>query len=762
VTGSVEVMKSQAFRSQPEVTAKGDLTMFATIARFCVARRRWVLAAWVLLLVIGLAAGAMTFMRLKDSNSSGSSESARGAAIVAQATRMGPSVVVLVQGPPVNAASTRAAVQALTAKLDRVPGVTGAVNTYTSPNPQLRSRDGHASLIVVSLRKGIGMTPESTAVTAMRADAVGAVPGAQVKIGGDAAVMADNMNASTSDLIRANLIAFPVLLVALFFIFGGLRAALLPLFAALAASAGTFIPLLGVTYLTGLASYALDVVMLLGLGLAVDYSLLMVNRFREARATGADVPAAVEHTMATAGRTVTFSALTVATALSGLFAFGDPSFTSVAVAGIATVLVALAAALTLVPALLACWGPKLGAARRQNAEDGLFGRLARKVQARPWLAAVGVAGLLAAAALPFLHAHYGNGDPRALPASAQSRQVAQTLAARFPGMGADPIQVVTRIPATDPRIGAYAASLAHQPGVAAVSVEHELRGNVSVIDVIPSGSTQGAAAHLVDVLRGHRPAFRTWVTGSAASLADFKAEIASRAPYAAAWIALATFALLFLMTGSVLIPLKALVMNTLSLGATFGALVWVFQDGHLASVLGFTAFGAIEAWAPVIIFTFAFGLSMDYEVFLLSRIKEAYDETGNTNDAVAHGLQRSGRIITSAAFAILIVFAGFAAGQTLGIKEMGLALAIAVAVDATLVRCVLVPATMTLLGKANWWAPGPLRRLHHRIGLHEAPALPASPATALPPAALPAAPAVHGRELADAEARREEDLLPIA
>jgi RND superfamily putative drug exporter len=299
-------------------------------------------------------------------------------------------------------------------------------------------------------------------------------------------------------------------------------------------------------------------------------------------------------------------------------------------------------------------------------------------------------------------------------------------------MQADPIQVVARIPAGDPRIGAYAASLAHQPGVAAVSVEHGLHGNVSVIDVTPTGATQGSAAeHLVSVLREHRPDFTTYVTGSAASLADFKAEIASRIPYAVAWIALATFALLFLMTGSVLIPVKALAMNILSLGATFGALVWVFQDGHLSGPLGFTAFGAIEAWAPVIIFTFAFGLSMDYEVFLLSRIKEAHDEGNTTNDAVANGLQRSGRIITSAALLILIVFLGFASGQTLGIKEMGLALAIAVAVDATLIRCVLVPATMTLLGPANWWAPAPLRRLHQRIGLHEGPAAPAPSALAL-------------------------------
>jgi RND superfamily putative drug exporter len=726
--------------------------MFTTIARVCVAHRRWVLAGWVLLLVIGLAAGAMTMNRLKDSNTNGSTESARGATIVNRATHMGPTAVVLVQGRPVNAPGTRAAVQTLTAKLDRLPNVTGAVNAYTSPNPQLRARDGRASLIVVSLAKNTGMMSQATAVDSMRTLAAGAVPGAQVKVGGDAGAMDDNMTDSLKDLMWANLIALPLLLVALVFIFGGVRAALLPVFAGLATSAGAFIPLLGVTYVTGLASYALDVVMLLGLGLAVDYSLLMVNRFREARASGASVAAAVEHTMATAGRTVTFSALTVATALSGLLAFTDPTFTSVAIAGIAAVLVALAGALTLIPALLAAWGAKLGAKARQDATDGMFGKLARTVQARPALAALGVAGLLAAAVLPFAHVNYGLGDPRTLPASSQSYQVDKALLGSFPGMAADPIQVVARIPASDARVGAYAASLAHQPGVAAVSVEHGLRGDVSVIDVTPAGSTQGATAErLVGVLRGDRPAFRTWVTGSAASLADFKAEITARAPFAAAWIALATFALLFLMTGSVVIPVKALVMNVLSLGATFGALVWIFQDGHLASLLGFTAFGAIEAWAPVIIFTFAFGLSMDYEVFLLSRITEAHDEGHPTNDAVAHGLQRSGRIITCAAVAIGIVFLGFASGQTLGIKEFGLALAIAVAVDATLIRCVLVPATMTLLGNANWWAPAPLRRLHQRIGLREAPALPVAPVhatgTVRPIGAPPNSP---GRELVGA------------
>ena len=202
---------------------------------------------------------------------------------------------------------------------------------------------------------------------------------------------------------------------------------------------------------------------------------------------------------------------------------------------------------------------------------------------------------------------------------------------------------------------------------------------------------------------------------------DFKHNISTRFPWALALIALATFGLLFLMTGSVLVPIKALIMNVLSLGATFGALVWIFQDGHLSGLLGFDAFGAIEVWVPVVVFVFAFGLSMDYEVFLLARIKEAYDQGGDSNQAVASGMQHSGRIITSAAALVVIVFLGFALGDNLGIKQMGLALAIAVLVDATLVRCLLVPATMTLLGNANWWAPAPLRRLHDRFGLSEAP-----------------------------------------
>jgi RND superfamily putative drug exporter len=694
--------------------------MFAKVAHLSVRRRRWIITAWMLLFIVGIAAGAQLFMRLKDSSGGSGTESTRGAVALEHAQRSGPMAAVLVSGARVDSPSTRDDVEALTARLARIPDVASVTDTYSSRDPMLRSQDGRSSLVLVTLRKGVDMMGRQMAVDAMRQTVRDSVPGATVRVGGDVAEMRDSMVAVQHDLYRGELLSVPVLLVALFFIFGGFRAALLPVFGALAAGAVTLVPLLGVTYLTDLAPYALDVVMLFGLGLAVDYSLLMVNRFREARGDGREVAAAVEHTVTTAGRTVLFSALTIAAALSGLLVFSDPTFTSVAVSGVATVLVALAVALSLVPALIASWGHRLGSQTRRDAAEGRFGRLAHRVQRRPVLAAVGVTAVLVSAALPFLHATFSNGDPRTLPASSESRQVAERLLTDFPGAQADPVFVVARVHADDPRLASYVREVGQLPGVESATVQRGLDGDVSVVDVVPAGSTQSATARqLVAELRKDRPEFDTMVTGQAAGLVDFEHVIVTRAPYAALLIALTTFTLLFLMTGSVLVPLKALVMNTLSLGATFGALVWVFQDGHLSGALHFTAFGSIEAWLPVIVFVFAFGLSMDYEVFLLSRIKESYDASGDTDKAVADGLQRSGRIITAAAFLILVVFLGFAAGQSLGIKEMGVALAVAVAVDATLVRCVLVPATMTLLGRANWWAPTWLRRVHHRFGLSE-------------------------------------------
>ncbi len=697
--------------------------MFATIGKFATRRRRLLLLAWLALFVAGVVVGGGVFMKLKNSNGNSGAESVRGYTLMSAAQTHGMPLVAVVDGPPVDAPATRDAVRAAAHKPSGVPGVSGVTTAYDSQDPMLRARDGRASLIVIATVKTDDMMAMQKTVVRVREALHGSVPGASVKVGGQLAVMHEEMMTAQSDMVRGELITIPILLIALLFVFRGVRAALLPILGALATVSGALLLLLGATKVVDVSNYAVDVIVLFGLALAVDYSLLMVNRFREERASTSDIPAAVQRTVAAAGRTITFSALTVIASLGGLFAFGDPTFSSLAIGGIATTVLALAAGLTLIPALLAVWGRRVKPVARASAEGGLFGRLARKVQRRPVIVAVLAAGALLLAGTPFLSANYGSGDPRVLPASYESRQVTDVLLARFPGKQADPIQVVAQLPAGDRRVQADAGRIAGMRGVAAVAVE-DMPGNLSVIDVIPEGSSQGATARqVVTQLREHRPRYATYVTGSAAFLMDFEHRIASRLPWALGFIALATMVLLFLMTGSILVPVKAIVMNTLSLGATFGALVWIFQDGHLSGLLGFQAFGAIEVWCPIVVFVFAFGLSMDYEVFLLSRIKESYDEYPDSDHAVAAGLQRSGRIITSAAVLVMIAFLGFAMGENLGTKQMGVALALAVLVDATLVRCLLVPATMTLLGDLNWWAPRPLRRLHARVGLREEPVL---------------------------------------
>jgi RND superfamily putative drug exporter len=696
--------------------------MFASLGRFATRRRRLLLFGWLVLFVVGIAVGGGVFMKLKTPNGSSTAESVRGAALLDAASTHGMPVVAVVDGPAIDDPATRGAVQAAARHVDAVSGVTSVVTAYDTPDPMLRAHDGHASLIVITTAKTDDMMTGNRIVEGVREALHGAVPGATVKVGGQLAVMHEEMKTSQNDLVRGQIITLPILLIALLFVFRGFRAAVLPILGALVTVAGALLLLLGVTKIVDVASYAVDVVALFGLALAVDYSLLMVNRFREERGAGHDVPTAVEHTTAAAGRTITFSALTVIASLAGLFAFGDPIFSSLAIGGIVTTVLALAAGLTLIPALLAAWGRKIKPMARAAAEDGAFGRLARWVQRRPVLVVLLAGAGLLAAGMPFVSANYGSGDPRVLPTSYESRQVTDTLLARFPGKQAEPIQVVAKLPATDPRVLADAARIRSVPGVADVAVEQTRPGNLSVIDVIPQGSSQGTTAqNVVSYLRSHRPDHPTYVTGSAPFLMDFEHQISSRLPWALLFIALATMVLLFLMTGSILVPLKAIVMNTLSLGATFGALVWIFQDGHLSNLLGFQAFGAIEVWCPIVVFVFAFGLSMDYEVFLLARIKECYDECGDSDHAVATGLQRSGRIITSAAALVMIAFLGFALGENLGTKQMGVALALAVLVDATVVRCLLVPATMTLLGKVNWWAPHPLRKLYLRYGLREAP-----------------------------------------
>ena len=483
---------------------------------------------------------------------------------------------------------------------------------------------------------------------------------------------------------------------------------------------GALLILLWVSHLADISAYSVNVVTMLGLGLAVDYSLLVISRFREERAAGFELPEAIERTLATAGRTVAFSGLTVAASLCGLLAFAEPFLRSLAWGGIGVVLVAMVAAVTLVPALLGLWGRRIRPGAASSSDHGLFYRLSRLVQRAAPVIVVLVAALLVVLALPFRHARLENSGLESLPRSSESRQLFDTVEDRFQGGGTDPVVVVVESAPGSPAVAGYLRRVGQLPGVARAEARPGTPPRLTVLDVVPEGPSEGPeATRLVGRIRAlDRPA-AGGVTGPAAFLVDYRESLGGRLPYALGLIGLATFVLLFLMTGSVVVPVKAIVMNVLSLGASFGALVWVFQEGHLSGLLGFDPPGMVDISIPVLIFVFAFGLSMDYEVFLLSRIKEAWDQTGDNDRAVALGLQRTGRIVTSAAALIVVVFCGFAAGELLTIKEVGLGMAIAVVLDATVVRMLLVPATMKLMGRWNWWAPPALRRFHDRFGMGE-------------------------------------------
>lgn len=694
--------------------------MLATVGRFCVRHRRLVALAWLGVFAGGLGFGVQVFDRLGADYSESTVESYQGSELLARSAPGGARILALVESDrPLTPGSPEAGrVREILADVSRIGGVARVLDPVGPPAvPGLLTPDRRAALVTVELAR---IQQESTVehTTRRLRDLDG--DGLRVVLGGDMLLEDELAEQSRRDTELGEFVALPLTLLVMVGLFGGLVAAGIPFLGALASIAGGLAMLAGLSYRLSLDPSVPSVTTVMGLGLSIDYALLIVSRYREERGLGRGMEDAVVVTMATAGRTISFSALTVATSLCGLFVFDDPIFRALGAAGVSVVVVALLAGLTLAPALLALFHRRITTPAGKVADDGGFARLARLTQRRPVVVTVGLSVLLLAAGAPFLGVQFRNGGAELLPESFESRQFAERTAARFPLSATEPVVVLARVPVD--RLQAYASSVSDLPGVRRVAPAAQRQDGWSSVEITPYGQSQGEPARaLVRALRDNRPDFRSWVTGDAAVLLDFQGVVKAGLPGALLVLGLGTFVLLFLMTGSVLVPVKALVMNTLSLGATFGVLVLVFQEGYGADVLGFTSSGALETWVPVIVFAFAFGLSMDYEVFLLSRVKELYD-AGMPNDrAVEVGLQRSGRIITSAALLMLIVFLGFAAGKLLGIKQMGVALATAVVVDATLVRCLLVPATMTLLGDRNWWAPGWLRRVHDRIGLRELP-----------------------------------------
>jgi uncharacterized membrane protein YdfJ with MMPL/SSD domain len=721
--------------------------MFDRLGRTMFRRRRWVVTIALAFAVVAGVWGTQVFGSLVGGGfEDPASESARAAAQADSRIGRDAADVVVVYRSDSRTVDDPAFQQAVTRTLGALPDdvVERTVTYWGTKSPALVSRDRHATYAVLGLRgdeaeRGDGLAKIQDRLVA---------PGLDTTVGGNVVVNRDISDRISADIAKAETLSMPVLAVLLIIIFGSLAAASLPLAVGGLAILGAFTALRGLTYVTDVSVFSVNVVTILGLGLAIDYGLFMVSRFREELARTSTVEDAVAATMTTAGRTVAVSGVTVAVSLAGLLIFPQVFLRSMGLGGLAAVLIAMVSALTVLPALLGLLGHRIDALsvrrllRPRNqprgtqprgpkpptaVEHGFWYRLAHSIMRRPVVYAVGVLAVLLVAGAPFLRVQFGGIDTRALPAGTESRQVAETIDRDFVRNANSPIEAVVTLPsaadgpAGKAALGEYVATLTTLPGVTSADVTGAAGDTARVSVGYDADPLSTAARDVVDRVRAARaPAGgEVLVGGQTAQLTDQLHSVGSRLPWMALIVISATFVLLFLAFGSVVLPVKAIVMNVLSLGASFGALVLIFQDGHLSGLLDFTSTGTVEATQPILVLAIVFGLSMDYEVFLMSRIREEYDRTGDNTAAVAVGLQRSGRIITSAALLILVVIGLFSISGIAFIKLIGVAMVIAVVIDATIVRALLVPATMRLLGDANWWAPAPLRRFYRRYGIRE-------------------------------------------
>ncbi len=680
--------------------------MFDALARFTETRRRLVLASAVVFVFLAGALGGPV-AGLLDTGASDfddpNAEALQASRDVQRATGASalPTVIALVRGPTADAEAV----------LRADPGIARVV-------PGAPSRDGRSAYLLAWTRTGT----DDEVVTARLERALGP----EVTLGG-LAVAAPQVGTQVSeDLARAEMLAFPLLFLFSLFVFRGVVAALLPLGVGMLTVLGSFLVMRGVDTVVPMSIYALNLIVGLGLGLAIDYSLFVVSRFREELERQPDTSAALRRTLATAGRTVLFSSVTVAAALASLIVFPQRFLYSMGIGGAAVALMAALVSLTVLPALLAVLGPRVNALglkrwrEPQSEGSGFWYRLSQAVMRRATPVAIGTSALLILMGIPFLRVEFTGVDASVLPKDASGRIVDDALKRDFPPVPSGAVFVAVR-GGERAAVEDYARRLAAIDGVAAVSPITDPVGGLWRIDVVPEGAVLGEQAK--DVVRAVRdvPAPAAARTGGqTAAFVDLQASLAERLPIALAILTITTLVILFLMTGSVVLPVKALIMNLLTLCAAFGLLVLIFQDGRFESLLDYTTQSALESTQPILLFAVAFGLSTDYGVFLLTRIKEAHDSGLSNTESVAVGLERTGRIVTFAALLFSIALGAFATSQIVFIKELGVGTVLAVLIDATIVRALLVPSLMRLLGDWNWWAPNKLARLHARFGLSEA------------------------------------------
>jgi uncharacterized membrane protein YdfJ with MMPL/SSD domain len=703
--------------------------MFDSLARLADGNARRIgIVAIVFFLLAGALGGSVASRLDPYGADDPSTEAVKAREQLQDAGHRIPGVLVLVDDAPVAAASTRHRIVALEDELRGMKDVKSVSSYYDTGSRDFVSHDGSATYLAVALKPIDDKKWQEAGADI--ADRLAGRPGIVV---GGAAVAQEQVNKQVEeDLRKAEMLAFPLLFLLSFLFFRSLVAALLPVMIGLLAIVGTFLILRVASEFGSISIFALNLTTGLGLGLAIDYSLFIVSRYREEIAKDGPGLAAMRRVLATAGRTVFFSSLTVAAALASLLVFPQRFLYSMGLGGSLVVLLAALISLTVLPAVLTMLGTRVNSLsprflqRRAEAdtrpdESGFWYRLSRFVMRRPVPVATLSALFLIVLGLPFFNIKFNTVDPTVLPKQASARQAYDTVSAEFPPYRETPIWLSVK--GASPRATAgLAAQVREVPGVAAVAPPERLQGGVSVIQAIstnPFNSEESRAT--VERVReiSAPPGATVLVGGATADFIDFQGSLARHLPIAFAIIVIATLVILFLMTGSVILPIKSLIMNVLNLSAVFGLLVLIFQDGRFEGLLGYTSSGAIEQTMPILLFAVAFGLSTDYAVFLLSRIKEARDNGASDSECVAIGLERTGRIVTAAALLFAVAIGAFATSQIIFIKQNGVGTALAVLIDASIIRALLVPSLMELLGRWNWWAPAPLRRLYDRYGISE-------------------------------------------
>jgi len=694
--------------------------MFEKLGRTLFIRRKAVLAGFIVTSIAAGVIGSLVFARLEGGGySDPNSDSYKAATYLTDTFKVkDPAIIFVIDaGKSVADPSVAAEVAPIEADVRTKSGVEKTLSYWSAGGaPQLMSSDGNAAYLFI-----YGNESDPTLLGGLASELQkkydGKVGNLRIYVGGIATFNEAINKRISSDLKFAEAISIPLTFLFLLFVFGGLIASAMPLVVAVSAILGAFLILYLISLATGVSIFALNLVTGLGMGLGIDYSLLIVNRFREELNSGKNIEEAVTQTVKTAGRTVFFSGITVMISLSALMFFPQMFLKSFGYAGVSVVAIAIVGALIPLPAILGLLGNRINKfVVRKGAiapkEDGRWAHTARFVMKRPVTVVFLSLLILGTITSPIKDIVFSQVDTRVLPASDKAAIAAKVGQDKFPGEQANPIEIIVPGGSTKMiEINKFVSELANVPGVINIGPPETVGTDVRIAAIHSMGARTPAAEKMIGEIRALEVPAGTLVGGVAADYADSQIGIAEKLPLALLWIAIGTLLLLFMFTGSIILPIKAVILNLLSLSATLGAMTWIFIGGHLTWIVGsFTNTGSIDTSIVILIAVVAFGLSMDYEVFLLSRIKEEHDAGHSNVESVALGLQKSARIITAAAVIISVVFAIFMTSGVTSIKAMGFGVAFAILLDATLVRALLVPALMRLFGERNWWAPKALKR----------------------------------------------------